>query len=207
MDALIILTTLSFTVPAIPKGMMEKAVWYIEHQKTHIFATQLEEEDGYPLDGNGNKPVGFWFLRKDNPYGAKSISVKLIKMYQRACDGERDHRIKDLAELVDVCDSIHLVLPTLPEFPCPPCEGNPGQYVCSCKGCKAYGICSHVLAINHILTKYNVRYQLVSIGKRAAKTAGGAYKPPPALTRARPREPDSSDEEEERILELGRQGK
>ena len=99
-------------------------------------------------------------------------------------------------------------LPSLPGSPCPPCEGNPAQYVCGCKGCKAYGICSHILAISHILKIYNVRHQLVSIGKRAAKTAGGnTLKPPPALTRARPREPDSSDEEEERLLELGRQGK
>ena len=96
----------------------------------------------------------------------------------------------------------------------PECEGNPEQLSCiSCKGFKAYGICSHVLAVNHIRRAYNVRYMLRKIGKSKAieKRKGGAMartgKPPPALQKMPEREPDSSDEEEERLLALGQQGR
>ena len=67
-----------------------------------------------------------------------------------------------------------------------------------------------MLAINHILKHFNVRYELKSIqtaaSKKAAANAGKQLKPLPALERARVAEPDSSDEEEERLLALGQQG-
>ena len=70
------------------------------------------------------------------------------------------------------------------------------------------GICSHVLAINHILKQFNVRYQLATIGKKTDKLKKGPSKKiTPALERIPQREPDSSDEEEERALLLGGQGK
>ena len=70
------------------------------------------------------------------------------------------------------------------------------------------GICSHVLAINHILKQFNVRYQLATIGKKTDKLKKGPSKKiTPALERIPQREPDSSDEEEERNLLLGAQGK
>ena len=53
-----------------------------------------------------------------------------------------------------------------------------------------------------------MRYELATIGKKAAKKSGGnVMKPAPALTRAPAMEVDSSDEEEERLLALGAQGK
>ena len=75
---------------------------------------------------------------------------------------------------------------------------------------KGVGICSHVLAINHIVQKFNVRYELKSIQTAASKKAAakvGNPKPLPALKRAHVPEPDSSDEEAERLLALGREGK
>ena len=85
------------------------------------------------------------------------------------------------------------------------------MYVCDCKGYKSYAICSHVLAINHILKEYNVRHQIREMGKSTIggkKSGGGSRKVvEPALTKAPTREPDSSDEEEERIRQLGEQGK
>ena len=86
------------------------------------------------------------------------------------------------------------------------------MYTClGCKSFKGVGICSHVLAINHILKEFNVRYELKSIqtgaSKKAAAKAGKQLKPLPALERAPVADPDSSDEEEERMLALGRQGK
>ena len=117
-----------------------------------------------------------------------------------------DSRIKDLDHLIDFCGSFHLV--QAHTEPIPKCEGNPSELECiGCKGFKHSGICSHVLCINHILKRYNVRYQLATIGKRARKHTGGQYRAPPALQRDVQREPDSSDEEEERLLALGADGK
>ena len=117
----------------------------------------------------------------------------------------------DLDHLRELCNSMHFVCVPLDMWGFIECEGNPGGYVCDCKGHKGYGICSHVLAINHILQFFNVRYQLVTIGKSNRATAGPGMgrlpNPEPALVRANEREPDSSDEEMERLLELGRQGK
>ena len=92
------------------------------------------------------------------------------------------------------------------------CYANPGRWVCDCKGNKNYGICSHVLATNHILKGFNIRYELAEIGKSTIGTkkdkGGGNRKAvEPALKRMTTRPPDSSDEEEERIIEQGRQGK
>ena len=90
------------------------------------------------------------------------------------------------------------------------------KYTCircvSCKACKGYqhsGICSHILAVNHIQKQFNVRAQLVSIGKGKSKGRGGDTRPHsvPALMRVPQREPDSSDEEDERLLQLGMAGK
>ena len=196
MDALILPTTLQFTVPAIPKGMMTKALWYIDHKDTNILAVRMANEE-----------IGFYFLIKDNSGGVKKITKKHIEMYEQALAGEWDKRLVDLDHLCDLCDSMHFVCLANETWGLCECEGNPGRFVCDCKGFKGHGICSHVLAINHIHKHFNVRYQLHAIGKRAAKGPGRLPNPEPALTRAPTREPDSSDEEEERLLELGRQGK
>ena len=93
------------------------------------------------------------------------------------------------------------------EYGVPVCEGNPANLDCpTCKAFKGVGICSHVLAINHILKKFNMRYQSAEIGKRTDKKNKGGEKKTPALTRITQREPDSSDEEDERLAALGAQG-
>ena len=52
------------------------------------------------------------------------------------------------------------------------------------------------------------RYQLLTIGKAASKRPGhNVARPVPALQKQPQREPDSSDEEEERALALGAEGK
>ena len=70
----------------------------------------------------------------------------------------------------------------------------------------------HVLAINHTLKKYNVRYQMVTIGQSNRKsksnkrgTGGKTNAPLPALEKE-PVLDDSSDEEQAELLALGEQG-
>ena len=172
-------------------------MWYIGHQETHVHAFKLE-----------SGVIGYYILSQNNKLNAKKITKTLIEKYEAACNGHKDARIKSLKELLAVCTSIHYIIPTSEACHLCECEGNPASLVCDCKGFKGHGICSHVLAINHILKQYNVRQQLAHMGKRSAKMAGGnTVRPPPALARAPAREPDSSDDEEAELLRLGAEGK
>ena len=88
-----------------------------------------------------------------------------------------------------------------------PCSLNPARLVCNCKGFKHVGICSHVIACNHMKAKINIRTQLLRFGKRkASDKAGNQMRPVPALQRAPRPEADSSTEEEEEAARLGEQG-
>ena len=125
--------------------------------------------------------------------------------------GELDSRIKKLDELIQVCQSLHVVCSPADGYDVLECEGNPSGYEClACKTFKGVGICSHVLAINHILKHFNVRYELhqlqTAASKKKAAKAGKVLKPPPALQRAPVADPDSSDEEMAALLALGEQG-
>ena len=75
-----------------------------------------------------------------------------------------------------------------------------------------------MLAINHILKETNLRREVMEIGASSSRkgsshhafkrVGGGNRKAPiPALTRAPARDADSSDEEQERLLELGENGR
>ena len=112
-------------------------------------------------------------------------------------------------DLADVRQALHLVSEEADDWPVPPCFLNPAKLNCvACKGFKGHGICSHVLAVNHILKRVNLRREVMGVGQRASKKPGGnTRRPAPALTRAPARELDSSDEEEERLLALGASGK
>ena len=214
MDGLLMPSVLNFDVPAIPKDMMKKALWYVEHQNTHIHAARMP-----------NDTVGFYFLRKENPGGYKKLEKRLIEMYSGLLDGRKDARIKDFEHLADFALSFHLVMDEDEARPVPKCEANVARLDCpTCKGFKGYGICSHVIAINHVLKKFNVRQELLEIGQKACKKPGGnTIRPPPALQKAHapkkgkgkakalpaPVQPelDSSDEEILEALALGAQGK
>ena len=54
--------------------------------------------------------------------------------------------------------------------------------------------------------RVDLRSLLAAASKKAATKGGDTRKTLPALERARVAEPDSSDEEEERLLALGQQG-
>jgi hypothetical protein len=201
MDGLLKPTTIPFKVPAIPKLMLEKALWYVEHQTTHVGA--FEDSDGNP---------GFFLLSKSAANGATKITMRLREMFTTALCGDKDGRIKDLDTLIGTCQSLHVVCDPEDGYTVLECSGNTAKYTClGCKSFKGVGICSHVLAINHILRNYNVRYELKDIqteaSKKAAAKGGNTKKPLPALQRARVAPPDSSDEEEERLQALGQQGK
>ena len=87
--------------------------------------------------------------------------------------GEQDKRIKDLASLIEVCQSMHIVCEPAHGYEVLNCDGNPCKYEClACKTFKGVGICLHVLAINHIHKHFNVRYELKKLQTSASKKQG-----------------------------------
>ena len=156
------------------------------------------------MDDDG---TGYYVLSLSMQKEYPRLTKRLIDMYENAFAGSKDSRIKDLDELRDVCKAVHFVEPALEKYGTVECEANPGCFVCSCKGFKHVGICSHVIAINHVTKKYNARQQLLRFGKRKQKdTHGNTKRPIPALLRAPQREADSSTEEEEEAARLGEEG-
>ena len=61
MDAIQIPTELGFHVPAIPKGMIEKALWYVDHRETHVWLFMV----------GGSAEFGYHFLRNSHQAGVK----------------------------------------------------------------------------------------------------------------------------------------
>ena len=178
----------------------KKALWY-------VWATQATHVKAFTLEGK----AAFYVLSKSGAHGATKITTRVIDMFSGAMGGVKDSRAKDLDTLIGACQSLHVVCEPDAGYDVPDCEGNPAKFEClACKSFKGVGICSHVLGINHILSKFNIRYELKNIQTQASKktaSGGNRMKPLPALQRARVAEPDSSDEEDERLLALGQAGK
>ena len=79
----------------------------------------------------------------------------------------------------------------------PKCDYNPAYLGCpTCKGFRNWGICSHIVAINHILDKIDLEDQLKELS--APRKAGGFRQGVrPALLKEKEAEVDSFDEEDE----------
>jgi hypothetical protein len=101
MDGLLLPDELCFTVPGIPRSTMEHALWYINHQGTHV---RFNEETGC-----------YNILRKTNPGKFAKLSSKNMGIYDSALVGKMDARLQgDAALLGDVCVSIRKLSPTDP---------------------------------------------------------------------------------------------
>ena len=181
--------------------MMQKALWYVVNQTTHVRAARDDEDEIY-----------YYVLKKDNSFGAKKITDTLITQFEAALGGRWPARVPTLEKLLALCQCMHIVHDPAEGHEVLECEGNPMKKEClACKGFKGVGICSHVLCVNHICMQFNVRWELRQIQsnqyKKAGNQGGNTKKPAPALQQAPTMEPDSSDEEEERLQRLGEQGK
>ena len=90
------------------------------------------------------------------------------------------------------------------DFDVAECELNTAKQRCFCKGFNHVGICSHVIAVNHVLGEIDLHDLLGTLaGKRNKKGKGGNRKHKlPALQREQPQlgYSDSSDEEEDQPL-------
>ena len=167
--------------------------------ETQIIAILKEADSGMPV-----KEV----CRK---HGISDATYYKWKSKYGGLDASELKRIKELDCLLDVCSAMHYVKKASDLWGLCECEGNPGKYVCDCKGFKGHGICSHVLAINHMLQKVNLRRLIAEMGKsristRPDGTGGNRKSSVPALEKARHVEEDSSDEELMALMEQGARG-
>ena len=88
--------------------------------------------------------------------------------------------------MVDICFSFHQVVSAVEPWGVPSCSMNPAKLDCpTCKGFKSYGICSHVLAINHILEQIDVGHQLKALHQKSRK-GGNRKQTRPAMVLQEP---------------------
>ena len=176
----------------MPKGVLEKALWYVRHRTSHIHIAK--EADGSFI---------YYVLRKDNDVGLKKIGKIALQQYVDACNGKQAPHLKKFEQFAHVCLSMHF-LRYADADEVPKCEWNPANLSCpTCKGFRNWGICSHVVAINHILDKIDLEDQLKELG--APRKRGGFNQGVrPALIKEKEAfchdcsdEVDSSDEEDE----------
>lgn len=85
--------------------------------------------------------------------------------------------------------------PEEPEKSCLPCRSNPMKLVCTCKGSRKIGICSHIIAVNHRCAVINIGSELMHMEKKRKRGKGRAKQ---AVGR-RQVQPDSSEDEASEI--------
>ena len=96
------------------------------------------------------------------------------------------NRKRGFDKLIGDCFAMHRVAQPKHEWCVPSCpDGNPLGYDCpTCKGFKLYGICSHVVAVNHLMKKLDVYAMLDVLTEVPKKNRGGYTKGVrPALSR------------------------
>ena len=117
---------------------------------------------------------------EDNPLKITKTSAHYIKQYDKLCLGHLPANTS-FYHMVDICFSFHQVVSVIEPWGVPACSMNPAQLDCpTCKGFKSYGICSHVLAINHILEQIDVGHQLKALHQKSRK-GGNRMKTRPAM--------------------------
>ena len=81
--------------------------------------------------------------------------------------------------------------PDDPEKSCLPCRCNPMMLVCTCKGSRKTGICSHIIAVNHRCGMINIQSELMHMQKKRKPGKGRVRQ----ATGRRQMQPASSSDE------------
>jgi hypothetical protein len=138
----------------------------------------------------------YYFLVKDNPSKFKKISPTILKAYLAATEGKVSKGFKEKRAFLNLCQSFHFLHESLETtYDVPFCKHNSQTLTCpTCKGFKHVGICSHVLAVNHIVGEIDITFLLDKTDK-PKKKGGQRAKPRPALQC----ESSSSEEEVARL--------
>ena len=172
-------------VPAVPRGILEKAKWYVDHRLTHL---HVEKDRG---------SFFYYFLRQSNEAGLKKVTNKSLQAYLDALNQKRAPWIKSYKELRQVCQSYHYA--TAATRRVAGSEFNSACLCCTCKGFHMYGICSHVVAVNDILGKVDLSDSLKELCA-PRKKGGFRQGVRPALIREKEAEAAASDSSEDEPL-------
>ena len=162
MDAALLPDKLQFEVPATPRGMFNKAKWYStrQYERMHITSDAGTEEGG---------EVYFFYILSQGCTTWQKITPLLVHQYNALIMGDRPRGLTNLNAYIDVVRAIHLVQYAEDAGRTPPtCADNPAELVCSCKGFRHVGVCSHVIVVNHWLGHIDLQHMLgdISGGKR-----------------------------------------
>ena len=178
-------STLSAQVEHVSTLVAKKAIWLVLHQKTHVWCMKEKDEE------TGKESFVYYVLGEDNELGEKKLSNELITKYECTLRGEKPAYLRSLEKLLGICSCMHKIRTVQEDdkWKVPESPWNPGKLDCfSCKGFKRTGICSHSLAVNHILGHIDLVYNLKKfvIDANKKNKAGNSQKVMPALVRERP---------------------
>ena len=163
-----------------------------------------------------------WFVLSQSQKAFKKLTKILIEKYMQMRDGEwpagvsqqrarrgGPHALAVKQELLDIKNSMYMVIQPADDTKICPCEANHYGLVCSlCKSFAHDGICKHVLAVTHVKMGEEVgakdpmvNLKLLTMQLSHRKPTGRPAAATPALVpqpRSRPSggEPDSSDDEQ-----------
>ena len=89
----------------------------------------------------------------------------------RCCEGAT--HAETLKNVQDVCLSMHKVESAESLFGVGtaekhviPCRLNPANLLCTCKGARHCGICSHILAVSHIVGEIDLKAELATLARK-----------------------------------------
>lgn len=157
MDAMLIPDVLLFHVPTVPADVMDRGLWYVNHEKTHIL----------------RKDNCFYMLASDCKSVFKRVDEKLVSQHASLMRGEIPRGANALARLLSIASSIHTCHTAEGTARrAVSCEYNKAMLVCTCKSCRAYGICDHILAANHILGCVNLVHLQTSVSGEKRRRGG-----------------------------------
>ena len=107
----------------------------------------------------------------------KKIDSLLVSRYNSLLMGEKPRGLTRLESFIDVMNAIHVVqYADQCGRACPPCNVNPSQLVCTCKGSRHIGICSHAIVVNHWLESIDLNEIMMDIGGERKQKKGGYRK-------------------------------
>ena len=176
MDAAIIPEKLLFGGDVAPTKMYEKAAWYAARKGERL---RVLTDD----DDNSGETIYWFYVLRQGCKDYKKVDDLLVSRYNALMQGERPRGLTRLESFLAVQNALHVV-----QYGdqcgrrCPKYDHNPAGLVCSCKGFRSIGICSHVLAVNHWLEEINLWSLLGSVSGEKRKKGGYVKGVRPALT-------------------------
>ena len=130
-------------VPVIPTAMVQKAMRYVENRRKWVKAAKDTETGEL-----------YFYVLSQSQTKYTAINDTLTSRVDAALRGEMPRGIKAIDSLISVCEACHIIdyiEEGKPHIPIPGVVNC--RLRCSCKGFAHIAVCSHVLAIAHIIQK------------------------------------------------------